>query len=103
MITRGDPLIGRRPSRWPGMRGQGHCDDIGLASPHLATYQPQDRNGFANLVNDVHAEFGFSYDPALDTDLDDPEAHYRHILLVKAGNLVVGSVALTEPTMEQQP
>ncbi|MCZ4327968.1 GNAT family N-acetyltransferase [Brachybacterium paraconglomeratum] len=63
----------------------------------LATYQHEDQEGFARLVEDVHSEFGFSYDAELDADLDDPESHYPFILLVKCGTSVVGSAALTEP------
>lgn len=68
-----------------------------MASPQLGRYRPQDKDGFAELVIDVHTEFGFGYDPVLDVDLSDPEAHYRHILLIKVDDAVVGSAALTVP------
>lgn len=70
---------------------------LGMAPPQLGRYRPQDRVGFADLANDVHAEFGFGYDPVLDADLSDPETHYRHILLIKVDDAVVGSAALTDP------
>lgn len=63
----------------------------------LTTYEYEDQEGFARLVEDVHAEFGFSYDAELDADLGDPESHYPFILLVKCGTSVVGSAVLTEP------
>lgn len=71
-----------------------------MDSARLSPYAPKDQLGFANLVMDVHAEFGFAYDPDLDADLDDPEAHYRFILLVKTQDTVVGSAALTKPRDE---
>lgn len=63
----------------------------------LTTYQPEDQESFARLVEDVHAEFGFKSNAELDADLDDPESHHPFILLVKGGSSVVGSAALTEP------
>jgi len=68
-----------------------------MNSASIGPYEARDQPAFANLVMDVHAEFGFAYDPDLDADLVDPEAHYRFILLVKAQDAVVGSAALTEP------
>jgi len=68
-----------------------------MNSVRLSPYEPRDQQGFADLVMDVHSEFGFAYDPDLDADLDDPGAHYRFILLVKTQDTVVGSAALTEP------
>ncbi|MFJ6303103.1 GNAT family N-acetyltransferase [Pseudarthrobacter oxydans] len=63
--------------------------------PDLRRYSDEDHDGFVDLVNDVHAEFGYSYDPDLDADLADPPAVYRHIWVVRVGCDVVGSVALT--------
>jgi len=63
--------------------------------PDLRTYSDEDHNGFVDLVNDVHAEFGYSYDSVLDADLADPRAFYRHIWIARIGGSVVGSVALT--------
>lgn len=68
-----------------------------MSELRLTAYQQEDQEGFARLVEDVHSEFGFSYDAELDADLDDPESHYPFILLVKCGTSVVGSAALTEP------
>ena len=58
------------------------------------SYQPQ----LAQLVDDVHAELGFAHDPVLDGDLDAPAEHYRHVLLLVRGRIVVGSAALTAPS-----
>ena len=71
--------------------------DGGMSELRLTGYQQEDQEGFARLVEDVHSEFGFSYDAELDADLDDPESHYSFILLVKCGTSVVGSAALTDP------
>lgn len=68
-----------------------------MAWAHLTRYRPSDREEFADLVMAVHVEFGFEFDADLDADLGDPESHYRHIRLVKAGHTVVGSAALTAP------
>lgn len=68
-----------------------------MSELRLTAYQHADQEGFARLVEDVHSEFGFSYDAELDADLDDPESHYPFILVVKCGTSVVGSAALTEP------
>lgn len=63
--------------------------------PDFKRYSDEDHDGFADLVNDVHAEFGYSYDPDLDADLADPLAFYRHLWVARVGPVVVGSVALT--------
>lgn len=63
--------------------------------PRLTEYEPADRPGFADLVDDVHAEFGFAHHQVLDADLAEPEKHYEHLWVVKDGDAVVGSVALT--------
>ncbi|RNI25322.1 GNAT family N-acetyltransferase [Flexivirga caeni] len=68
-----------------------------MSEPTVTVYTEQDRRGFAELVNDVHAEFGFGFDPELDADLEDPTAYYGHVWVVRLGGAVVGSVALTPP------
>ena len=69
-----------------------------MNEPTVTVYTERDQPGFAELVNDVHAEFGFSVDPELDTDLDNPTAYYRHLWMVRLEDgAVVGSVALTPP------
>jgi len=68
-----------------------------MPDPRITNYSQEDQEGFATLVKDVHEEFGFEYDPELDQDLDDPEARYAFITLLKAGDAVVGSAALTVP------
>lgn len=61
----------------------------------LVAYSSGDRTGFASLVNDVHAEYGFAYDAELDRDLADPDAHYSRIWVLRSGSEVVGSIALS--------
>ncbi|WP_186526375.1 GNAT family N-acetyltransferase [Leekyejoonella antrihumi] len=61
----------------------------------MEAYTPPDQPAFADLVNSVHAEFGFSYDPELDADLENPTAYYQHLWLLRLDRAVVGSVALT--------
>lgn len=73
------------------------CHDAVVSEPTVAIYIPQDQPAFAELVNSIHAEFGFSYDPRLDADLDNPTAYYRHVWLLRLNGAVVGSAALTPP------
>ena len=40
--------------------------DGGMSELPLTGYQQEDQEGFARLVEDVHSEFGFSYDAELD-------------------------------------
>ncbi|MFJ6344493.1 GNAT family N-acetyltransferase [Pseudarthrobacter oxydans] len=63
--------------------------------PDFRRFSNEDHDGFADLVNAVHAEFGYSFDPDLDADLADPLAFYRHLWVARVGLAVVGSVALT--------
>lgn len=65
-------------------------------TPALLAYESADREGLARLVNDVHAEFGFKFDPALDADLEDPARWYRHVWILKDSVEVVGSVAMAD-------
>lgn len=62
---------------------------------NFKTYSDDDHDGFVKLVNDVHAEFGYDYDPVLDADLADPPAFYHRIWVARTRASVVGSVALT--------
>ncbi len=73
------------------------CHDVGMSAPELAAFTPHDQPGLADLVNEVHSEFGFAYQPRLDADLDNPLAHYRHVWVLKLEDAVIGSVALTAP------
>lgn len=68
----------------------------GPSSLALTRYEDADQQGFARLVNQVHAEFGFSYDPVLDTDLSAPTRHYPHLWVVKDSRRLVGCIALTK-------
>ncbi len=73
------------------------CDDVVMSTAELAAYSPGDQEGFASLVNDTHAEYGFSYHPVLDKDLADPVASYSHVWVLISEGSVVGSVTLTVP------
>lgn len=73
------------------------CQHVGMSAPELAVFTPHDQPGFADLVNEVHAEFGFAYHPRLDADLATPFAHYRHVWVLKLDDVVIGTVALTAP------
>jgi len=73
------------------------CDDVVMSTAELAAYSPGDQEGFASLVNDTHAEYGFSYHPVLEKDLADPVAFYSHVWVLISEGSVVGSVALTVP------
>jgi putative acetyltransferase len=68
---------------------------VPMPSPEIVEYSKDDQNAFAELVNGVHAEFGFTFDPGLDADLTSPDAFYHRIWVLKRGDEVVGSVALT--------
>lgn len=71
------------------------CQDAVVSEPTVGIYTPQDQPAFADLVISVHAEFGFSYDPELDADLENPTAYYQHLWLLRLDRAVVGSAALT--------
>lgn len=73
------------------------CHDAGVSEPAVTVYTEQDQPGFAELVNTIHAEFGFGFDPLLDADLEHPTSYYQHLWLVRLGSTVVGSAALTPP------
>jgi GNAT superfamily N-acetyltransferase len=66
-----------------------------MDQPVLARYAVSDQAAFADLVNEVHAEFGFAFHPRLDADLAAPGDHYRHLWVLKINNRLIGSVALT--------
>lgn len=68
-----------------------------VSNPTVAIYTPQDQPAFAELVIRIHAEFGFSYDSELDADLENPNAYYQHLWLLRLNRAVVGSAALTPP------
>lgn len=60
----------------------------------IRPYQAQDRGGFARLVSDMLAEYGFTVDPVLETDLDAPQSRYQAIWVAVDAGQVVGSVAM---------
>jgi len=60
----------------------------------IRAYQPPDREGFAGLVSEVLGEYGFTVDPVLDADLDDPQRAYGGVWVATDEGEVVGSVAI---------
>jgi ribosomal protein S18 acetylase RimI-like enzyme len=65
-----------------------------LSDIQIRPYEPRDRDGFARLVSDTLAEYGFTVDPVLEADLDDPQARYQAIWVATQNDQVVGSVAM---------
>jgi ribosomal protein S18 acetylase RimI-like enzyme len=64
------------------------------ADTDIRPYQPQDRTGFARLVSDTLAEYGFTIDPVLEADLDEPQSRYQAIWVATHNDRVVGSIAM---------
>jgi GNAT superfamily N-acetyltransferase len=64
------------------------------AGVEIRAYRPADKEGFARLVSSVLAEYGFSVDPVLEADLDEPQAAYDAIWVATQRGQVVGSVAM---------
>ena len=62
----------------------------------LVRYAPEHARGFRELVAETLREFGFSEDPALDTDLLEPERAYDAVWIVLDGGRVAGSAAARE-------
>ena len=69
--------------------GHGELDAV-----RVETYHPAHRDGFAAVVLSVLSEFGFSFDPALEADLDRPHECYDALWVVLDKELVVGTVAV---------
>lgn len=63
-------------------------------NPGIRPFAPSDVEGFRELVTTTHEEFGFSYDPELDSDLESPQEAYDAIWVLSDGDTVLGSVAL---------
>lgn len=64
------------------------------SSVEIRPYGRDDRDGFARLVAHVLAEYGFTVDPILEADLQDPPARYGAIWVACDDGRVVGSVAM---------
>lgn len=60
----------------------------------IRPYRPEDRNDFARLVSDVLGEYGFTVDPVLEADLDDPSQAYQAIWVAADDSNLIGSVAV---------
>jgi len=60
----------------------------------IRSYHRSDRDQFAQLVSGVLAEYGFSIDPVLESDLEDPSTTYNRIWVAVHQEEVVGTVAM---------
>ena len=69
-------------------------DDLAQLELRIVPLRPEHRDGFRRLVSDTLAEFGFTADPQLDPDLDDPASVYEATWVAVRAHRVVGSVAL---------
>jgi molybdopterin-guanine dinucleotide biosynthesis protein A/GNAT superfamily N-acetyltransferase len=68
--------------------------DLDALRTPIVPFRPEHADGFRSLVADTLAEFGFEADSALDPDLGDPAAVYRHVWVALDGDDVVGTIAL---------
>jgi GNAT superfamily N-acetyltransferase len=62
----------------------------------IVPFRPEHAAGFGALVADTLPEFGFSADPELDPDLDDPAGYYAAIWVALVDGHLVGSIALRD-------
>lgn len=60
----------------------------------IRSYRPEDREDVARLVAEVLDEYGFTVDPLLEADLDDPQQAYGAVWVAADEGEVVGSVAV---------
>jgi putative acetyltransferase len=60
----------------------------------IRSYRRADRDDFARLVSEVLGEYGFTVDPVLEADLDDPQQAYGAVWVATDEGEVVGSVAI---------
>jgi molybdopterin-guanine dinucleotide biosynthesis protein A len=68
--------------------------DLARLELRLVPFHREHAAGFRELVSETLSEFGFTADPELDPDLDDPTAVYEAVWVAVRGGRVVGSVAL---------
>jgi ribosomal protein S18 acetylase RimI-like enzyme len=76
--------------------GAWHTGPVGQPGDGLQirSYRPEDREGFARLVSEVLSEYGFTVDPVLEADLDDPQHAYGAVWVATDEGEVIGSVAI---------
>ena len=70
--------------------------DLDALQLRIVPFRFEHAAGFRALVADTLAEFGFSADPELDPDLDDPANYYAAIWIATLNGDVVGSIALRD-------
>jgi len=69
-------------------------DDLARLELRIVPFQAEHAAGYRELVSETLSEFGFTADPKLDPDLDDPTAVYEAVWVAERLGRVVGSVAL---------
>jgi molybdopterin-guanine dinucleotide biosynthesis protein A/GNAT superfamily N-acetyltransferase len=70
--------------------------DLDALQNPIVRFRPEHADGFRSLVADTLAEFGFTADPELDPDLEDPDAYFAVVWIALKGDRVVGSIALRD-------
>ncbi len=68
--------------------------DLARLELRIVPFRAEHAVGYRALVSATLAEFGFTADPELDPDLDDPAAVYEAVWVAVRGDRVAGSVAL---------
>ena len=62
----------------------------------IVPFEARHADAYRALVTDTLREFGFEPDPAIDPDLDDPDAVYAALWVALSAGDLVGSVALRD-------
>jgi molybdopterin-guanine dinucleotide biosynthesis protein A/GNAT superfamily N-acetyltransferase len=75
--------------------------DLDALQLRIVPFRPEHADGFRALVADTLREFGFTPDPELDSDLDDPAGSYEALWVALLSDHVVGSVALRRLTPDE--
>jgi molybdopterin-guanine dinucleotide biosynthesis protein A/GNAT superfamily N-acetyltransferase len=70
--------------------------DLEALQLRIVPFRPEHTEGLRTLVADTLPEFGFSVDPDLDPDLEDPSGYYTAIWVALLNGEVVGSIALRD-------
>jgi molybdopterin-guanine dinucleotide biosynthesis protein A/predicted GNAT family acetyltransferase len=68
--------------------------DLARLALRIVPFHVEHADGFRELVSNTLAEFGFSADPELDPDLEDPVGVYEAVWVAIRCDRVVGSVAV---------
>jgi molybdopterin-guanine dinucleotide biosynthesis protein A/GNAT superfamily N-acetyltransferase len=68
--------------------------DLARLELRIVPFHPEHAAGYRELISETLSEFGFSADPELDPDLNDPVTVYEAVWVAERAGRVVGSVAL---------